>query len=264
MCTLTIHRTRTTLIATMNRDEARFRAPEIPPQIITNDKHALQWLAPTDSQAGGTWFGVNEYAVQACLLNRYMPEDIEKINAPGPRPSRGRIIVDLLAKGREDDVFEWLHDSLDPSPYPSFHLIVIGPSQTQSFAWNGKTLEKQHHPEAWLFFSSSSWRTEEVIQYRKEAFAAWVEQGAPNAGLLPSFHIWQPPDRAEWAPLMDRTVSATRSITQTITDFTQHKTEMRYWPREGRNVPEMPLTTLSLPHALDAHHSNPKPFGSFS
>lgn len=257
MCTLTIHRTETSVLATMNRDEARFRAPEIPPQVMTDEKHALRWLAPTDSQAGGTWFGVNEYAVQACLLNRYMPEDIKKLNAPGPRPSRGQIIVDSLAKGREKEVFKWLHESFDPSPYPSFHLIVIGPSQTQSFAWNGQTLEKQVHSGTWLFFSSSSWRTEEVIQYRKEAFEAWVEKGAPTEGLLPSFHIWQPPDRAEWAPLMDRQISATRSITQTITDFTNHFTEMRYWPRESLRPPMTPLRTLSLSHAYDAYPVNP-------
>lgn len=263
MCTLTIHRTEASVVVTMNRDEARFRAPEVPPRVFQDGPSALHWLAPTDSQAGGTWFGVNEYAVQGCLLNRYMPEDIEKLNVPGPRPSRGQIIVDVLAKGLEHNAFDWIDKSFDPEPFPSFHLVVIGPRQTRSFAWNGKTLEKQAHLESWLFFSSSSWRTAEVIQYRREAFEAWVAAGAPNEGPLPSFHVWQPPDRAEWAPLMDRDISATRSITQTMTDCSKHVTEMRYWPRESRRPPMTPFTTSSLSHAPDAYLANPSLSGSF-
>lgn len=263
MCTLTIHRMEASVVVTMNRDEARFRAPEIPPRVMQDVPRAVHWLAPTDGQAGGTWFGVNEYAVQGCLLNRYMPEDIEKLNAPGPRPSRGQIIVDLLAKGAEQVAYEWLHEFFDPSPYPSFHLIVIGPLQIQSFAWNGQTLEKRIHSEPWLFFSSSSWRTEDVVRYRREAFEAWVERGAPMEGFLPAFHVWQPKDRGEWAPLMDRDISATRSITQTTTDFTKHFTEMRYWPRESLQSPMAPYTTSTLSHAQDAYPANPSPFESF-
>ena len=36
-------------------------------------------MAPIDGQAGGTWFGANEHALQACLLNRYLPEDAVKL-----------------------------------------------------------------------------------------------------------------------------------------------------------------------------------------
>jgi Transport and Golgi organisation 2 len=262
MCTLTVHRTDSSLLVTMNRDEARFRAPEMAPQVRMDEKHAVHWLAPTDSQAGGTWFGVNEYALHACLLNRYMPEDIEKLSAPGPRPSRGQIIVDVLTLGNEQKALVWLDERFDPEPYPSFHLVVMSQSRTRSFAWNGKTLEKRMHDESWLCISSSSWRTEDVLKYRQEAFQMWVERGAPKEGLLPSFHIWQPPDRKEWAPLMDREISATRSITQTSSDFTNRSTEMRYWPRESLRPPAKPLTTLVLTHAPDAYPSNPKLLGN--
>lgn len=255
MCTVTIHRTDSSLLVTMNRDEARFRAPEIPPREPISDGKTVKWLAPIDGHAGGTWFGVNEYGVHACLLNRYLPDDALIYDLSGQRPSRGRIIIELLELGREHDALALLNGPFDPKPYPSFWLILAGPHQTHSFAWNGHVLECQTHIEPWLLFSSSSWRTSDVIEYRKQAFETWVNRGAPREGLIPSFHVWQPNGRAEWAPLMDREYSATRSITQAETDFTKRRTEMRYWPREHLHTPATPLTLLQLNHAQAAQSS---------
>ncbi len=255
MCTVTIQRTDSSLLVTMNRDEARFRAAEIPPREFVGRGKQVKWLAPIDGHAGGTWFGVNEYAVHACLLNRYLPGDALIYDLSGERPSRGQIIIELLELGLEHDALAWLNGSFDPKPYPSFWLILAGPHQTHSFAWDGQVLERQTFIDPWLFFSSSSWRTHDVIEYRKQAFDAWVNQGAPRDGLIPSFHVWQPPDRAEWAPLMDREYSATRSITQAETDFTKRSTEMRYWPREHLRTPAAPFTLLQLNHAHAALRS---------
>ncbi len=255
MCSMTIHRTDTSLLVTMNRDEARFRAPEIPPREQTGRGQPVLWVAPIDSQAGGTWFGVNEYAVHACLLNRYLPQDTLTYDLSGERPSRGQIIVELLERGVEGDALAWINGTFDPKPYPSFWLILAGPDKTFSFAWDGHVLERQTHVDPWLLFSSSAWNTDEVIEYRKHAFNAWVQQGAPRDGLIPSFHLWQPKGRAEWAPLMDREYSATRSITQAETDLTKRTTEIRYWPREHVQTPAVPFTSLQLEHAHTARPS---------
>lgn len=255
MCTVTIHRTNTTLLATMNRDEARFRAPEIPPREQIGRDKQVKWVGPIDSQAGATWFGVNEYAVHACLLNRYLPNDSLIYDLSGERPSRGQIIVELLARGFERDALAWVNETFDPKPYPSFWLILAGPDNTHSFAWDGHVLERQTYVEPWVLFTSSAWHTQDVIEYRKQAFETWVEQGAGREGLIPSFHLWQPTDRAEWAPLMDREYSATRSITQAETNFAKHKTEMRYWPREHLHTPAAPFTISQLQHALSARTS---------
>lgn len=253
MCTVTIHRSESTLLVTMNRDEARVRAPEKPPE--RQFGNSIQWIAPLDSQAGGTWFGANEYALQACLLNRYLPEDAAKINAPEKRPSRGRIIVDLLERGPENNARAWLNETFDPEPYPSFWLVVVGRKNTFSLAWDGQTLERRTHSEPWTMFSSSSWRTQEVLAYRKEVFDDWIARGASLEKLLPAFHLWQPTDRKEWAPLMDREYSATRSITQTETQFQNRHTEMRYWPREHLVSSLDPFSILQLDHALEAQPS---------
>lgn len=245
----------------MNRDEARLRAPEIAPHRLLGPSNSVQWIAPSDGQAGGTWFGANEYALQACLLNRYMPDDAKKIALADKRPSRGRIIVELLERGREADALAWMRDEFDPRRYPSFWLVVMGPQQTRSFAWDGQTLEPQLHDEPWLLFSSSSWRTEEVLAYRKVEFDAWLAGGASFLGPLPSFHVSQPPDRMQWAPLMDREHSATRSVTQTETDFTKRTTLMRHWPRANLEPLTSPPTILELPHAHVAPASSHQPPG---
>lgn len=254
MCTVTIHRISAFMLVTMNRDEARIRVQEKPPQLVQN-AHGPHYMAPIDGQAGGTWFGVNDQAVHACLLNRYLPDDSHKIYSNPNRPSRGRIIVELLAQGNEDNALEWLDEVFHPEPYPSFCLLVMGPENTYSFGWDGHNLEKRNHSGEWLMFSSSSWRTEEVLAFRQNEFDAWVRRNAPFDGLIPSIHLWQPADRMEWAPLMDRDFSATRSITQTVTDFSKRQTEMRYWPREIVHSTNTPLSTLLLPHAQNARTS---------
>jgi uncharacterized protein with NRDE domain len=255
MCTVTIHRTDSNLLVTMNRDEARFRAPEIPAREQIGRGKGVKWLAPIDGQAGGTWFGVNEYGVHACLLNRYLPDDTLIYDLSGERPSRGRIIIELLELGHEHDALQWLNTAFDPKRYPSFWLILAGPHETRSFAWDGHVLERQTFVEPWLLFSSSSWRTHDVIEYRKQAFETWVNEGEHRDGLIPSFHLLQPTDRAEWAPFMDRQYSATRSITQTQTDFIKQETEMRYWPREHLHNSAAPFTRLKLNHAHAAQTS---------
>jgi hypothetical protein len=56
-----------TLVVGFNRDEKRSRAPE------TAIAHLMQKetkiIAPQDSEAGGTWIGVNETGLVFCLLN---------------------------------------------------------------------------------------------------------------------------------------------------------------------------------------------------
>jgi uncharacterized protein with NRDE domain len=52
----------------MNRDDLADR-PEAAPAEWPSAKPAF--VAPKDLQAGGTWIGVNDHGVIACLLNRY-------------------------------------------------------------------------------------------------------------------------------------------------------------------------------------------------
>ncbi len=53
-----------------NRDELRSRGPEVPPR-VEQTPEGMRYIAPSDSDAGGTWIAVNELGITVCLLNGY-------------------------------------------------------------------------------------------------------------------------------------------------------------------------------------------------
>lgn len=52
-----------------NRDELRSRQRAAPPQLHQDSK--IRYLAPIDSDAGGTWISANQFGLSLCLLNNY-------------------------------------------------------------------------------------------------------------------------------------------------------------------------------------------------
>lgn len=69
MCTVTWTRTSGGYHLFMNRDELWTRGVAEGPAL--REGGAVRYLAPIDSDAGGTWIGVNAYGVTLCLLNHY-------------------------------------------------------------------------------------------------------------------------------------------------------------------------------------------------
>lgn len=239
------------MLVTMNRDEARARAPEQPPRVMQHQAKPMTWVGPLDGNAGGTWIGSNEAQLHACLLNQYGPMDADFASNDGSRPSRGRIITDLMANSNILYVQNWLRRDFDPNPFPPFLLVVAAPRTTMSVTWNRTELRFTEHHAEWLMFSSSSWRTDEVLTYRQGKFEQWIEAGAPHIGRIPAFHLLQPEGLREWAPLMQREHSATRSITQIETNSARRETEMRYWSISDLDRPELPARTWQLPQRLE-------------
>lgn len=241
----------------MNRDEARARAAEQPPRNMRHDNRNVEWIAPLDGEAGGTWIGTSHHRIHACLLNHYLPSDGDPLPGNTGRPSRGRIIADLLARGNQRAVQKWLRNTFDPTPFSSFLLIVLDDRHTQSISWDGHDLRFDAHDGKWLMFTSSSWRTSDVFEYRRHEFEAWLHRGAPHSGYIPAFHLLQPEDRLSWAPLMQRDHSATRSVTQIEMTSADRFTEMRYWPRKDLDHPQWAAQTLRLAHHNDPLHDHP-------
>lgn len=247
MCTVTVHRTPAELLVTMNRDEMIARAPEISPS-IHEPGNAPSWIAPRDSERGGTWMGVNTHGVAACLLNAYLPGESLLPDTSGKFLSRGTIIPALLESGDAEESLAWLRDRFDPTVYPSFTLLVMSWHGTTTYEWlrQGSPLI-QEVSEEWMIRSSSGWDTEEVSAWREERLAEWREGGCESYGTLPAFHILDDPDDPGHAPLMKREWSATRSITQALVDYSQGGVDMRYWAeptpstREATSHAHLPL-----------------------
>lgn len=236
MCTLTLrYRSGSAYQLTMNRDERTSRIPEDPPRPWPGYSHSL--LAPVDGESRGTWIGARADGAFAALLNGYL-ETVEQPKPAGAR-SRGEIIPAVLGENREVE-------GLDLEKYASFRLIQLKPGMAEPLHdfWDGKTLHRfgmewfqdSEGCADWTIISSSSWSQENVLAYRKELFQAWLSQGAPHEGWLPTFHTIQEPGREREAPLMARPHAQTQSITQ-IYQSPGHRPRMNYWPHPMAEPP---------------------------
>ena len=248
MCTVTVHRSADRLLVTMNRDEARDRAPEVPPAIHHND---VDWLAPSDSARGGTWIGVNNRGVVACLLNGYVEGDNFLREKNTESKSRGAIIPWLMTLGGAHDIRDAAITNFDPHRFMTFSLIVVQHDSLDAYLWRGGgDLLHESHQGEWTFFSSSSWKTDEVIAWRRRAFDDWREGGGAAIGALPSLHLLRPEGKHEWSPLMDRERTCTRSITQIELSGLRREAVMRYWRRDALDAGVGPvIVTLPLHRA---------------
>ena len=248
MCMLTVYRAPGEIVATMNRDETLSRGPESPPRVHNNGT-APAWMAPHDSDKGGTWMGANAHGVIACLLNAYLPGESLLPDTSGKFPSRGEIIPALLEAGDGPAVLSWLSDEFRPETYPSFTLLVVTRDNSVAYEWLRKGQpEINEFSDEWIIRSSAGWDSEEIRLWREERFAEWREAGCKSIDTLPAFHLLRDPNYPEWSPLMQREWSATRSITQVSVSNGPGRVDMRYWPEPtpDSREPEAYLTlTLS-------------------
>ena len=235
MCTLTAHRLglpdRSALWLAMNRDESRTRAAKIPPA-ITEPPGAPRVLAPRDGAAGGTWIGVNDRGLIAALLNLY-PDGIAP-EAPRATVTRGALVDRALTAATVDEACAAIAAEVRVGRYSPFRLALVSLDGGRLITWTGFDVVREDaledpHDRAWVFLTSSSWRSPEVLPWREEKFRAWREAGAEHIGPVPSFHLWQPEGREEWAPLVAREKSVTRSLTKIEIDRTRGEAAMAYW-----------------------------------
>ncbi|MBT5415742.1 MAG: hypothetical protein HOH66_12450 [Rhodospirillaceae bacterium] len=103
------------LILGANRDEMRGR-PSRPPGRHWPDRAEI--VAGLDELAGGSWMGLNDSGVIACVLNRH--------GSLGPAEdarSRGELVLEALDHAEAGAAAEALAD-LDARAYRSFNLLV--------------------------------------------------------------------------------------------------------------------------------------------
>ena len=221
----------------MNRDERLDRAAEEPPRRIPGEVDRPSWMAPFDGATGGTWIGVNDRGVAACLLNGYSPADEALRGKPGV-PSRGSIIPRIL-EDQDGSRPVALRDAIDFSAYPSFTLLVVSADGGELVQWShGGRIEREPVEEGWTLLISSSWREPEVARFRREAFEAWRREGERDVEGLPVLHLLAPRGDERSAPLMTREDAATRSITQVHVAAGAGEAWLRWWPRRQGEVPD--------------------------
>lgn len=159
-----------------NRDELRTRKRALPPS-LQQTNNGVNFLAPIDTDAGGTWLAVNQYGLTICLLNNYMAAD------PDGRlfKSRGEIVLALIDSHSIKAVEEKLL-AMDLSCYRGFQVVIFQ-HEVKEFSWDNKRLS-QLVPQ--IPVTSSSYNSEAVCRHRQQYFHSLDEPN--NLDSLSEFH----------------------------------------------------------------------------
>lgn len=118
MCTVILLRRPSTdwpVIFAGNRDEMRDRPWRAP------DRHwpdRPEVVAGQDELAGGSWLGVNDHGLLACILNRY-----GSLGPAADKRSRGELVLEALDHADAAAAAEAL-TQLEPAAYRSFNLVI--------------------------------------------------------------------------------------------------------------------------------------------
>ncbi len=160
------------LILGANRDEMLNRAWKPPAR---HWPERTDMVAGLDEVGGGTWMGLNDTGVVACILNRH--------GSLGPLPgkrSRGELVLEALDHADASDAAYALSD-LDPASYRSFNMIIADNRDAWwlSMADNKRPVRLERIPEGLSMFTA---------QERND------ESDARIAAYLPRFRAAPVPD----------------------------------------------------------------------
>ena len=207
MCTVSWHASNNSLTLLFNRDEFRTRADAHPPSV--QSVNGVACLYPTDPVGQGTWLGVNEHGLIACMLNFY--EQDQAVNSPDPSSwvSRGKLLRDVLPSSSLD-VLETTLNTSDLSPYRPFHLLGMTQLTAELWTWDGHTLTSIVGDNLNQPITTSSLMPDEVVPYRQKLFKNTVN----GAKGYKAFHYHQDPDHLDYSVRMERDETQTVSISQ--------------------------------------------------
>ena len=251
MCTVSILRDSERTTVTMNRDESKYRAAEIAPA-IAEESNGVTIVAPRDSQAGGTWIGMNDSGVVACLLNVYGPDVEIRTETPPGKRSRGAIVMECLAAGDWASCLRWAREELRPEQFEPCKLVLVSAIGSETFEIKSDTITETALENGHEMLTSSAWKPEDVIAFRTDRFQRWRGEQDFREDGLPTFHVDRDGEHG-FTVLMDREWSCTRSLTQVVIDDRAMRGEMRYWPVEDQTPAETPtLTTIALSGAASS------------
>lgn len=209
MCTLTWRYSRSGegYALFFNRDELKTRKRALPPT-LKQSAEGVAYLAPTDTDAGGTWLAVNQFGITICLLNNY--------TAPEPAHadivSRGEVVTSLAGS----DSIAALEQSLRQLPLAQFRgfELVVFDNTVDHWRWDTQRLERL---PAEMPITSSSYETGVVQEVRREFFERVGADGDLEA--LAHFHcchIDQELHEISGQPMAVSSVCMHREYAQTV------------------------------------------------
>ena len=211
-----------------NRDELLTRGPEIPPRIQTSPE-GMRYIAPEDSEAGGTWIAVNEHGLTVALLNGYI---VSRGPALERYESRGTLVRLLATLERPLEYLAMLSPR-ELALYRPAVVVLKAPGEPALVArWDGLTVAIDVSGERQLPLTSSSFEQDEVQLSRRALYASLVlgddesqRAAAPDPERLAAFQSHVDPEHGPTAftPTMLRSDAGTRSQCHiTVTETNVH------------------------------------------
>ncbi|MEC7231583.1 MAG: NRDE family protein [Planctomycetota bacterium] len=198
-----------------NRDELRARGPETAPAEARTDS-GVRYIAPTDSDAGGTWIAANEHGVAVALLNGY-------VESRGPDrtawTSRGALVRSLSDMRTAAELWRRMSPRRLRAFRPSV-VVALGLGERPLVArWDGLDVSFDPRADLALPITSSSHDQSEVQRFRRYLYDREVRgglapraAGRPSLAALEAYHRWTGPEGpTALSPCMARSDAATRS-----------------------------------------------------
>ncbi|MFT4629296.1 MAG: hypothetical protein ACI9WC_000180 [Arenicella sp.] len=180
-----------------NRDERVSRSRAELPSIQQVDD--VQYLSPTDADAGGTWIAANQFGITVCLLNHY---EFEQIVTYKQWTSRGEI-VRSFATTKNLAVLEQQFLQLDLEDYRAFRMFVIDrDGNNRLCVWDGQRARIED--DVATPKSSSSVDAKHVKSLRKQLFSVLNLHDSNDSSQFINYHSSHVPSKSMDSVCMHR------------------------------------------------------------
>ena len=191
-----------------NRDESRQRPKALAPRRFSTERG--RYLAPVDTEAGGSWISVNEHGLAVTLLNFYQGKASSGAAARQAAgwTSRGLLVAELAPAPGVEAVAERL-GAVPLASYRPFTLLALEPGRAAAWRWDGEVLVDLGSPPPMPLVSSgvdvegaARWRTETLAVLESEA--PYREASASRSALHRRFHASHRPEAGAYSVCMHR------------------------------------------------------------
>lgn len=182
-----------------NRDELRSRGLATQPTI--GERNGIRFIAPIDSDAGGTWLDVNQYGITLGILNYYSQKSSAKHS--GTFVSRGLLLLSLLDCRSRIEVDERLRE-IDLKQYRPFVILLLeAQKQAVTFTWDRTTTQVRTAENVTCPLSTSGFMTEVVVKHRAQAFHRMLKSAKSERHIdgefLRAFHASHDPQKGAYS-----------------------------------------------------------------
>jgi len=222
-----------------NRDEKRTRGTAFAPQVV--ERGGIRYIAPIDSDRGGTWLSVNEFGLSVCLLNGTTNLEPSRLCR-----SRGLLLRELAWAPSAPECAVWLRHQ-DLSAFAPFSIVMLEPGRPAILSeWSGRELTVDPAGDRHMPLTSSSYDATGVRRARLNQFARCAGAMRPfDPALLYWFHASHGAAPGAYSTCMHREDAETVSFSWVVVS----KDEVRFLYSPGAPCQSKPSDQQILARA---------------